>query len=132
MVISNPGNITLIDDTYNANPNGVAYALATLKRYSGRKICVLGDMLELGKYSIQQHMALSPKMIDAEISVAFLYGKEMTAVTSSIVPIQHFEDKRAMTLALLQELKPGDVVLVKGSRSLHLEETVSAIQESLS
>jgi len=117
---------TLIDDTYNANPDGVQYALHYLKRFSGRKILVLGDMLELGSYSDEAHLGLIPHILDAQIDVVFTVG-ELSRVleTSHKIPVSHFENKAALNAALKDEVKPGDVVLVKGSRGMKLEETVT-------
>lgn len=122
------GEITVIDDTYNANPDGVIYALQYLRRFKGRKLFVFGDMKELGKYSMKCHQEVVAQALDAEVSVIFTVGPE-TAVMQGVedMPIYHFDSQEALQRLLIQELKPQDVVLVKGSRSMKLEETVASI-----
>ncbi len=116
----------LIDDTYNANPDGVEYALQYLKRFSGRKILVLGDMLELGSYTSQAHLDLIPHIIDAQIDVVFTFGVLAKVLEASLsVSVSHFDTKEALHLALKDEVKPGDVILVKGSRGMKMEESVA-------
>jgi UDP-N-acetylmuramoyl-tripeptide--D-alanyl-D-alanine ligase len=114
----------LLDDSYNANPDGVAYALESLKRYTGRKLLVLGDMRELGSHSREAHDAIIPQAIDAGVSMLFCIGDETAHMTSDSLPITHFASKDALNLALSHEIKQGDVILVKGSRGMRLDETV--------
>lgn len=117
---------TLIDDVYNANPDGVVYALQYLKRFKGRKILVLGDMLELGKFSDEAHLGLMPHIIDAQVDVVFTFGeysKVLSGNQASVVT--HFNTKEALHDALKYEIKEKDVVLIKGSRGLKMEETVA-------
>lgn len=121
--------VTLIDDTYNSNPDGVVYALQTLKRYSGRKIVVLADMLELGEFSRKEHEALVDPLVDAGVGVLFTYGEETKVIQSDDLSVMHFESKDALHKMLAMELKKGDVVLVKGSRSMKMEETVEYIRQ---
>lgn len=115
----------LLDDSYNANPDGVAYALDILKQYSGRKILVLGDMRELGAHSRDAHQAIVGQAIDANVSVLFTIGKETAYMHSDSLPITHFPNKEALHSALLNEIRAGDIILVKGSRGMQLDQTVS-------
>jgi UDP-N-acetylmuramoyl-tripeptide--D-alanyl-D-alanine ligase len=126
--VSQINGITVIDDTYNANPDGVAYALAFLRRYSGRKIIVLGDMLELGAFSKQAHQAIVPLAIDAGVDIVYTHGPAFAEIESPDIPHYAFQDRQQLHAHLLPELKPGDVVLVKGSRGMKMEETVTAIE----
>lgn len=122
-------SLTLIDDSYNSNPDGVVYALQTLKRYSGRKLVVLGDMLELGEFSKREHAALIDPIVDAGVSVVLTYGVECKAIESEDLSVMHFDSKEALHKMLSMELKKGDVVLVKGSRGMKMEETVEHIRQ---
>lgn len=121
----------LVDDTYNANPDGVMYALEFLRRYSGRKILVLGDMLELGTYSKQAHLSLVPSLLDACIDVVFTYG-DQSRVLSECPDISgtHFDTKEGLHETLKHEIKQGDVVLIKGSRGMKMEETVTYLEQT--
>jgi len=124
MVRHNLQGAMLLDDSYNANPDGVAYALESLKRHPGRKIFVLGDMRELGTHSRDAHDAIIPQAVDAGISAMFCIGDETAHMDSDLLPITHFATKDALNLALKDEIKTGDVILIKGSRGMKLDETV--------
>ncbi|RAP34363.1 hypothetical protein DID77_01370 [Candidatus Marinamargulisbacteria bacterium SCGC AG-439-L15] len=123
-------DILLVDDTYNANPEGVKYALEYISPMKGRKILVLGDMLELGSCERSGHQSLIETIIDAEVSLVFAYGEAVKSMKSDLIPIHHFQDKKILHDVLLAELKSNDIVLVKGSRGMKMEETVRAIQEN--
>lgn len=123
-------DITLIDDTYNANPDGVAYALQFLRRFEGRKILVLGDMRELGDHAQKEHQKVVDLALDAGVSILFTLG-ELTAkiLSSDDLPHYPFLDRDALHEMLLPELKSGDVVLFKGSRGMKMETTLGFIEE---
>lgn len=123
--------VLLIDDSYNANPDGVAYALESFKRYSGRKILVLGEMRELGTYSKKAHDAVIPQAIEAGVSLIFCMGAETAHLMSEDISITHFDSLDQLNHALFQEIKSGDVILVKGSRGVRLETTVAYLKERL-
>jgi len=129
MDIQKVKDITVIDDTYNANPDGVAYALQYLKRFSGRKILVLADMLELGEFSKSAHQNLIEQVLDAGVEMVFAFGDEMAKIRTDKVPIYHHNTKKSLHDQLLVELKSGDVVLAKGSRGMKMEETIEAIHD---
>ncbi|MFC1771504.1 UDP-N-acetylmuramoyl-tripeptide--D-alanyl-D-alanine ligase [Candidatus Margulisiibacteriota bacterium] len=121
--------VTIIDDAYNANPDGVKFALQSLKRFEGRKILVLGDMLELGDYSAKEHLNVLPMAMDANVALIFTFGKEVGVIIGNEnMPVNNYFDKKTLHEALLAELKAGDVVLVKGSRGMKMEETVEEIK----
>ena len=121
------GECTLIDDTYNANPDGMQYALQYLRYFTGRKIAVLGDMLELGDYSSQAHRDIAGYCIDAGVQLLFTFGKEMKQLISTDLDIHSFDDKKALITQLQSELKNGDVILFKGSRGMKMEEIVDGL-----
>lgn len=127
--IEKRGDITVILDCYNASPTSMKSALSVLSTMNGRKLAVLGDMLELGEQSQRLHAGLAEYSHLAD--VFFLYGREMAALRDELfkkgVPVTHSEDKEALTDALLKEIKSGDVILFKGSRGMKMEEIAEKI-----
>ncbi len=128
LVITKHSDITLIDDTYNANPDGMTYALQYLSRFSGRKIAVLGDMLELGKFSKKAHEKIVDAAIEAGVDLLFTFGEETRTMKSNRIPISHFNTKSSLRSALKDEIQSGDVILIKGSRGMKMEEEVEWIK----
>jgi len=121
--------VTCIDDSYNANPHGMRYALQYMQQFPGRKIAVLGSMLELGKFSEQAHKQLIEDLIQSEVSVLLSIGDEMKGLESEYLDIHHFKSHAELIDVLTMELKSKDVVLVKGSRSLNMDKIVQWFQE---
>lgn len=127
----NKQGVTLINDTYNANPQSVKAALQVLKNQTGqRKIAVLGDMYELGKYEQEGHQEVAQEAvrlgIDHLVAVGSL-GKiiaEKAEMLAGNTLVTWAEDNRQAIACLEQLLQPGDVVLVKGSRGMAMEEIV--------
>lgn len=127
--IEKRGDVTVILDCYNASPTSMKSALNVLSTMSGRKIAVLGDMLELGEQSKRLHAELSGL---SDLADAFyLYGNEMAALRDKLaekgVPVIHSENKEELTAALLKDIKSGDVILFKGSRGMKMEEIAEKI-----
>ncbi|NQY73640.1 MAG: UDP-N-acetylmuramoyl-tripeptide--D-alanyl-D-alanine ligase [Candidatus Margulisbacteria bacterium] len=123
-------NITLIDDTYNASPEGVQYALDYIKTLTGRKVIVLGDMCELGAHAFKAHEEIVELLIECGVDIVFTFGKESSVIQSRDFYSCHFSKKDVMIKQIKNELKRGDVVLVKGSRAMKMDEVVHAIQHS--
>jgi len=123
--------VTIIDDTYNANPDGVIYAMQYINRLKGRKILVLGDMLELGTQAKKMHQALIPEAIENNISCIFTFGPLSQDMHSDDISIMNCQTKAQLHKEIIQELKAGDILLVKGSRGMKMEETVHALLETL-
>lgn len=123
--------ITWINDTYNANPASVKAALQVLQKQSGkRKIAVLGDMYELGKYEQLGHQEVGEEAvhlgIDYLLAVGSL-GKLIAEQAEKIVgttKVAWVENNSQAIAYLRQLLQPEDVVLVKGSRGMAMEEIV--------
>lgn len=134
----------ILDDTYNAAPEAMRRALETLKSLPGkRKIAVLGDMLEIGKYTEQVHRAIgdqAAEFVDLLITVgprakfiadeAMTRGAEKSARTLLSEQILKFEDVDEAGKKLDSLLKPGDLILVKGSQSMRMEKAVLEIMAS--
>ncbi len=125
--------ITVINDCYNANPVSLKSAIETLAGFpgEGRKIAVLGDMLELGPREIEFHVEIGRSLDKHKIDAVFAFGqlsrhyfKEYHGREGS-----HYMDKAALIEKLQKYLKPGDVVLVKGSRGMALEDVSRALKE---
>jgi UDP-N-acetylmuramoyl-tripeptide--D-alanyl-D-alanine ligase len=123
-------NSLVIDDTYNANPLSVAYALKQLKKLAQqhlakRRIAVLGDMLELGRGAAQWHRQigrLARSYADLLLTTGQL-AQEMAEAGGG----HFFPDKKVLIDYLKKEIRPGDLVLVKASRKMKFEEIVQAI-----
>jgi len=121
------GEITVIDESYNASPASITAALATLSRMTtkngGRRIAVLGDMLELGQRSAELHAALAGAIIESQTDLLFCCGPMMQHLFNQTPPTLRGEwaaDSTLLTAALMENLQGGDVVLVKGSNGMKM------------
>jgi UDP-N-acetylmuramoyl-tripeptide--D-alanyl-D-alanine ligase len=124
--------IWIIDDAYNSNPDSVKAALENLSAYNvkGKKYIVLGDMLELGRASKAEHKMTGMLVKKMKFENLLTFGKDSynTHIAAKGVKNNyHFEDKDTLALMLKSQLKKGDVVLVKGSRSMKMEEVIEKI-----
>ncbi|MGL4427162.1 MAG: UDP-N-acetylmuramoyl-tripeptide--D-alanyl-D-alanine ligase [Alphaproteobacteria bacterium] len=129
------GSITLIDESYNANPESVRAALEAFGKTTvggGRKLVVLGDMLELGDLGPAYHLELKPLLEAQAIDKVFACGLLMEALYKSLSPGQQgaWSPKAADLWHPLQaSLQDGDAVMLKGSNSLGLGDLVSKFLE---
>ena len=126
------GEVTLIDESYNANPISMRAALATLgaRKARGRRIAVLTDMLELSD-SEAVHAALAEPLLDAGVDTAFLAGPHMRALHDALPPGRRGGwQGRAEDIAtvVVEALQPGDVVMIKGSKGSKASLVVEAIK----
>ena len=120
----------IIDDTYNASPIAVEKALATLATFphATRRIAVLGDMLELGRYSVQEHERIGALARDAaDLVVAVGIRTRTFAAGEGKAEVVLFDTARAAASALVDLVQPGDVILVKGSQAVRTEHIVKAL-----
>jgi UDP-N-acetylmuramoyl-tripeptide--D-alanyl-D-alanine ligase len=125
MAIETKNGITLLNDTYNANPSSMQLAMETLSLIPRvtKKIAVLGDMRELGSNSIEEHieiLAFAASLADK----VFLFGEQfhLASEKSQIEHFCHFESKDLLFDFLKEEITEGTAILVKGSRGLKMEE----------
>lgn len=124
----------LLDDTYNASPESTIAALNLLEELDGRKVAVLGDMLELGPYEEQGHRLvgnLAAKVADALITVgprAHMIAETAKAAGLDAKVITQFDDSEQALVYLKDSLSKGDVVLVKGSRAVQMEKIVPELE----
>jgi UDP-N-acetylmuramoyl-tripeptide--D-alanyl-D-alanine ligase len=129
------GALLLIDESYNANPVSMAAALALLGRArtgkSGRRIAVLGDMLELGSHGAELHANLASEVDAHKVDVLYAAGPLMGHLWERI-PLSrrgaHAATSAELTPALLGDLRAGDVVMIKGSLGSKMGPVVEAIR----
>ena len=120
----------IIDDTYNANPTSYAAALNVLRSYSGRRYMVLGDMGELGETAKQLHADAGKDAKYAGVDGLFTIGDlSINAMESFGEGAFHYDSYDALNRALLEILGQKTTVLIKGSRSMHMERIVEALTE---
>jgi UDP-N-acetylmuramoyl-tripeptide--D-alanyl-D-alanine ligase len=123
------GDVTVIDESYNANPASMAAALALLGAAKGRKIAVLGDMLEMGPGD--HHAGLAAPIAAAKTDLVFAAGREMKTLWDALPKPQrggYAENSAALAPELLAALEPGDTVLVKGSFGSKMAIIVDALK----
>lgn len=134
MELHRAGGVMIIDDTYNANPGSMRAALDTLRSMEsrGKRIAVLGDMLELGERSEQEHRAIA-ESVDASADCLLTLGSHAKAIydSSSLKSKFHYDQKNVLSEYLTELLSPGDIVLVKGSRGMVMEDVVTFLRERL-
>jgi len=124
-------SITLIDESYNANPASMAAAINVLSVKTGRRVAVLGDMFELGKDEIDMHAALSKPLEEAGVARVIVTGECMRALKGALPRAMRgawVRDWEAALEALKEELEDGDVVLVKGSNGVGLGKLVATLK----
>ncbi len=125
-------SITVLDESYNANPISMNAAIKLLGLKPGRRLAVLGDMGELGKDEIQMHSALSKPLEEAGVSRVIVTGECMRALKGALPRAMRgawVRNWEGALDALRDELNEGDVVLVKGSNSAGLGKLVAALKE---
>lgn len=122
------GGAVAISDVYNANPASMEAALQELVRLrKGRCIAVLGDMLELGAYSEEAHSALVRRLAEERVDVLIAVGPEMKRAAADFVGDCHLAGDSAEAGEILRRIcRPGDTVLVKGSRGMRMERVLAA------
>jgi UDP-N-acetylmuramoyl-tripeptide--D-alanyl-D-alanine ligase len=115
------GEYTIIKDCYNAGPESMAAALNVLGSRNGRKVAVLGDMLELGDHAPEEHRKLG-ELAAQKAELILFYGPNAPyVVEGSGGKAIAFDDRDAMTAALKELAQSGDVILFKASHGMHLE-----------
>ena len=129
------GPITLIDESYNASPAAMRAAFAVLAAYqpgaSGRRVAVLGDMLELGVNAPREHRELGEALAALPVDRVFAAGPEMRALVEALRPEQqagYAPDTGALAAQVVPALHGGDVVLIKGSLGIGMARIMSALR----
>lgn len=132
------GTFTLIDESYNANPASMRAALSLLETTEpqgegiekGRRIAVLGDMLELGKQSSKLHGDLARPIVDAHVNMLFIGGAHMSALKSAMpaeIQVEYRESVDELLPLVVKAVRPGDVVMIKSSKSIGFVKIVNAL-----
>lgn len=123
-----PNGVKIIDDTYNANPFSLEAAVKTLATFTGKKILVLGDMKELGNEAKCLHHQAGEAIRQAGIDYLFTYG-ELSANSAQAFGegAYHFNEQEKLVTALKPFLYNQTTILVKGSRSMHMERVVTGL-----
>lgn len=125
------GGWTVIDDSYNANPNSMMAAIDTLLLAEGERWLVLGDMAELGADARALHASVGRHARERGVERLFAVGPLSAATVEAFgVGATHFADKLALIAALQAQLHRGVTCLVKGSRSAGMEQVVVALSRS--
>ena len=122
-------DIKVIDDAYNASPDSVEAALHILRDMKGtRKIAILGDMLELGDYSLSAHKQIGKAALECGVHILITKGQHSSWIGEGAVEagmqasnIFHREDNEGVINWLAGNIREGDRILIKGSRGMHME-----------
>jgi len=134
-IISGIKNSIIIDDTYNSSPVAATSAINTLKniKTKGRKIAILGDMLELGKHSVEEHYEvgkLAAGSCDMLMTVGIRSRKMAEGALDAKMDddaILQFDDSNEVMKDIKTVIKEGDIILVKGSQSMRMEKIVKML-----
>jgi UDP-N-acetylmuramoyl-tripeptide--D-alanyl-D-alanine ligase len=134
VTVRTENNALLIDDTYNASPESMLAALNLLSELQGRKVAVLGDMLELGPYEREGHEMVGVRAAEI-VDLLVLMGERTRMIADAAQQaglagsaIHWFKTSQEIIDYLKTQLMPGNVALIKGSRSMHMENIVAALE----
>jgi UDP-N-acetylmuramoyl-tripeptide--D-alanyl-D-alanine ligase len=125
-----PGAIRLLDESYNANPASMTAAIDVLGRQPGRKIAVLGDMLELGEQGPDLHAGLARPLAEAAVDLVFTSGPQMRHLHDTLPASRGAawaETSEQLAPRVVEALTAGDVVLVKGSLGSAMRHVIAAL-----
>lgn len=124
------GYITLIDDCYNANPDSVKCAIDSLSVNSGRRVCILGDMLEMGEKCAERHAEIGRYVAESGAELLLCVGEKSknTCRAAENIRSLHFSSNAELISELPRLIKKGDAVLVKASNSMHFDEIAEALK----
>jgi UDP-N-acetylmuramoyl-tripeptide--D-alanyl-D-alanine ligase len=135
-VLDAGGAFTLVDESFNANPASMRAALANLRtmdpRPRGRRIAVLGDMLELGPDGPALHRELAPAVAESRADLVFAAGPLMANLVEALPPERrggYAGTAAELEAAVLANVRAGDVVMVKGSKGILVSRIVKALKE---
>lgn len=134
--ISKIGDITLIDDSYNASPDSVKSSVGILKNLPniGKNVVVIADMLELGVRSEEIHFETGRYIAMERVDILITVGKDSRNLSQGAMSANqniisyHCENNQEAIKILLQIIAPNDKILIKGSRGMHTEEIVNSFK----
>ncbi len=129
------GDITIIDDCYNANPNSVSASLRSVAALEGRRVAVLGDMLELGENETALHRAVGALAAELDIDMLLCCGELSRSTAEGYRSAggrdgRWYGSKDELIASLGDTVRDGDTVLVKASHSMGFDAVVSALRKS--
>lgn len=138
-VIRTSSGLTLLNDAYNASPTSMKAAIDVLQtmKCSGKKIAVLGDMLELGPDEIQFHKEIGYYLDPAVTDFVYTYGPLSVHIAEAAKErfgnerVLAFTDKSELTAVLIEKSSSKDIVLFKGSRGMRLEEVLQSLNKEI-
>ena len=123
-----PGGVRVLNDAYNANPMSMAASLRTLSALSGRRVALLGDMLELGEGEDAAHREILELALSLGLDRVGVAGPRFVRAAEALsAPALCAPDAPALGELIRAELRPGDIVLVKGSRGSRMETALAAM-----
>jgi UDP-N-acetylmuramoyl-tripeptide--D-alanyl-D-alanine ligase len=131
------GGGLLLDDSYNANPASMEAAIRNLRMLRGgrRSVAIVGDMLELGEVSGSSHFRIGHMLAGAGVSLLFTFGGDAAQIARGAIEggmdpgrVEHSGDKGRLRAMVSDALREGDVILVKGSRGMRLEDVAAEIE----
>ena len=128
--VCDTGFITLVDDCYNANPDSVMCAVDSLKSVDGRKVCILGDMLEMGENKAELHAKVGKYASDNGVDMLLTVGElsKNTCTAAEEISSLHFDTNAELITGLPELIEKGDTVLVKASHSMKFDEISDALK----
>lgn len=126
-------NIIVYDDTYNASFESVSAGIEILKREEGRKVAVLGDILELGEFSEEIHRKIGEFLNESNIDLVITGGNDSRFINEEILNIkkQHFANASEITEQIEDLLKEGDAVLIKASNGMQFNIIANKLRENV-
>lgn len=127
--ITETGYVTVIDDSYNANPEAMHSAIDSLAERKGRKVCIFGDMLEMGEDSESLHREVGRYAAEKGMDLVVACGEEGRIIAQSAGQAgRYFAGGEEIIRALPELIKQGDTVLIKASRRMHFETIAEAVK----
>ena len=129
-----PNGVTIIDDTYNAAPESTVAALALLAELPGRRVAILGDMLELGPYEQAGHEAVGKAAAEAADALILVGERSRITARAALTAglkesnVAWFPDSATAAAPAAQFIQPGDSVLIKGSNSMRMNKIIAALK----
>ena len=140
--VTRVGGVTIIDDSYNSNPKALSRALALLAAESraARRIAVVGEMLELGTASRELHRAVGEEAVRSHVNVLVAVGGDNARAVAdgamkaglAASDVHYLENSQTAADLVATIVRPGDIVLVKGSRGIRTEAVVDRLKVELS
>jgi UDP-N-acetylmuramoyl-tripeptide--D-alanyl-D-alanine ligase len=131
--------LKIINDAYNASPQSMKAAINVLEEISSdsRSIAVLGDMFEMGELAEDLHYSVGSFIKDKKVDFLVTVGENSRKISQAVadsgnqrIVLQHFENNREALNYILKIIKPGDYILIKGSRGMKMEQIADGIMKS--